>query len=332
MIEGNESIYKITARVIRRRRISNCWNFATHAELEKLTERKRNKRKITFHHVLNTEHQDHHCDNSMKKQPQTTCATKSVIFKSQNLSKFLSSLTLALLIYCYCFYSPISIHCIPEPEPNPNVAQTAQQQLASVQTPAEYQFTSAVGDQTHIPCLIGRQLYCGEPYFVAWYKLNTSSRSWARIEHKSEEELLASEQASLSPSVSSNVPATFNERVRFTWWRAQQPSQQSALPASLSTNQQRLVASQAKFACEQLSVSGVKSSQLASLQQTHRFRSMKLDSSFDCATLTINSLELADEGQYKCEITFSDSVDFDKCPATTLSRLSLIGKYPKCSV
>lgn len=331
VIEDSNSIYET--------RQLECWKIASH-KLEKFTKRKGVEQKITLNYgVFNNEQQQGYlCDISMKKQRETTCATQSVIIKSRNLSNILSSLILTVLLFCYCYHLPcLVVHCKPEPEPDPepnpeaNVEQTAQQQLTSTPVPAEYQLTSAVGDQTHIPCLIGRQLYCGEPYFIAWYKLNTSSRSWARIEHKSEEELLAGEQQtslpSLSLSSSASVPTPFNERVRFTWWRAQLLSQQSAtLPASSNSNQQRFAASQAKFACEQLSANGIKSSTLASSQQTHRFRFMKLDSNFDCATLTINSLELADEGQYKCEITFSDSVDFDKCPATTLSRLNVIGK------
>lgn len=263
-----------------------------------------------------------------------TCATKSVIKMSQtnNLSTKLT-LTFIALLFClvFCCFSRCLVHCKPgpEPDPSPTVNQATQQQLSNTQPAlAEYQLTGAVGEQSHLPCLVGRQLYCGEPYFIAWYKLNTSSRSWARIEHKSEEELLASEASSSSaPSLpSSNVPTNFNERVRFTWWRTQLLPQQSAITGQSNNNyhQQRLAASHARFACEQLSVSGVRSNPVS--QQSHRFRSMKLDSNFDCATLTINSLELPDEGQYKCEITFSESLDFDKCPATTLSRLTVIGK------
>lgn len=324
VIRSDESIQKSSQRHINNHR------------LEKFTKRK-SKREINGKYNL-------YCDPLITKimqeqqeqqhrQLHETCATKSVIKMSQtnNLSIKLTLTFIALLIcfVCCCCLSRCLVQCKPEPEPNPmpTVNQATQQQLSNTQPAlAEYHLTGAVGEQSHLPCLIGRQLYCGEPYFIAWYKLNTSSRSWTRVEHKSEEELLASE-ASSSPSPSSNVQTTFNERVRFTWWRTQMLPQQSAITASLNNNnyqQQRLAATHARFACEQLSVNGVRSSPVS--QQSHRFRSMKLDSNFDCATLTINSLELPDEGQYKCEITFSESLDFDKCPATTLSRLTVIGK------
>lgn len=248
--------------------------------------------------------------NKFNKPPREECATKTVI---ENLTKEWSgnvrsaSLILSFLI---CLLGPTLSRCEPEPEPV-----VGQQQLTAgvASLLNEYQLVGALGDQAHLPCLIGRQLYCGEPYFIAWYKLNSSSRSWTRIEHKSEDELTEAASSSLS-----NVIAPFNERVRFTWWRTQP-----------SGSQQQRATSQARFACEQVSGSGNNVNSQSPLQQVHQSaRSMKqqLDTNFDCATLTINSLELTDEGQYKCEITFSETLDFDKCPATTSSRLTVIGE------
>lgn len=115
-----------------------------------------------------------------------------------------------------------------------------------------------VGGQVRLPCLIGRQSYCGDPYFTAWYKLNSSSKaSWTRMELESN---------------------------RFSW-----------------------AAEKTRGQCEQVK------SQLDLTQ-------------LDCAQLTINRVEPADEGQYKCEITFSESLDVDKCPPSTLSQLNVIGK------
>lgn len=145
-----------------------------------------------------------------------------------------------------------------------------------------FQLIGQVGSQVQLPCLVGKKANCGEPYFVAWYRLNATSRLWARIEHRSDDELAA--------------PASEDQQHRFhlTW-----PAAEGAGSQSGACNQ---------LAGERLAPSSAEQLELA------------------CAHLSIRSLEPADEGRYKCEITFSDSIDFDRCPANTLSQLSVIGK------
>lgn len=154
---------------------------------------------------------------------------------------------------------------------------------------ADFQLSGELGDSAQLPCLIGRQAYCGEPYFIAWYKHNATSKSWTRIEQKAEEE---PDPTAARPPGAESGP--LSDRVRFDW------------PRGLSGR---------RASCPQLLVQAAGASKAA-----------KLEASFDCGQLHIGSLQLADEGQYKCEITFSESLDFDKCPATTLSHLAVIGK------
>lgn len=205
--------------------------------------------------------------------------------------------------------------------------------------PTEYQLVGQVNQEAHLPCLIGRQLYCGEPYFIAWYKFNGSSKSWVRIEHSGssssssksaangDDELandnngnddnlqLAPTKSAAEAEVTNQHQLSghrpINERVQFTWTRSQQQQQQ-----------QHQRGSSWRPACDQPlnGRHGVSAAAAAAAA------SAKLEANFDCAQLTIGRLELMDEGQYKCEITFSESLDFDKCPATTLSQLSVIGK------
>lgn len=186
----------------------------------------------------------------------------------------------------------------------------------------EYQLVGQAGEQARLPCLIGRQLYCGEPYFIAWYKFNVHAKQWTRIELQQSQPNAAGSDES-GPSSSSSLGGALSSRVRFTWSRSSQ-GQQSV---------------HSRLACEQPTTSTIVTPTTSSSQ--HQARAVSINSNqqqvvtasrqldaanFDCAHLAVDSLELADEGQYKCEITFSEALDFDKCPATTLSQLSVIGK------
>lgn len=167
---------------------------------------------------------------------------------------------------------------------------------ASANQLSDFQLTGQVGDTVQLPCLIGRRTFCGDIYFIAWYKYNSSSKSWSRIEHKTEEELDVKRS---EPALDQVQVSSASERIRSVWPRA--------------------LAGSRRWACPQLLANGLGSGKLAA----------NLESNFDCGQLHISSLQLADEGQYKCEITFSDSLDFDKCPATTLSHLGVIGKFKR---
>lgn len=160
---------------------------------------------------------------------------------------------------------------------------------------SDFKLVGQVGESVQLPCLVGRQMFCGDIYFIAWYKLNSSSKSWSRIEHKTEEELDMSQPGTARPD-SDNALQQAAERIRSVWPRG--------------------LAGGRRSSCPQLLVNALDSTKLAA----------NFESNFDCGQLHISSLKLADEGQYKCEITFSDSLDFDKCPATTLSQLGVIGK------
>lgn len=153
-----------------------------------------------------------------------------------------------------------------------------------------YQLIGQVGNQAQLPCLVGKRANCGEPYFVAWYKFNGTSRLWTRIEHRSDDEQVAAAASSTS---------TGQHRFHLTWPTLEESS--SFKPT----------------VCNQ---AGEQFNNLAGSQ------SQATALNLACAHLTIRSLEPADEGQYKCEITFSDSIDFDRCPSSTLSQLNVIGK------
>lgn len=155
--------------------------------------------------------------------------------------------------------------------------------------PNDFQLVARAGAQARLPCLIGRQLYCGEPYFIAWYKFNASARSWTRIEHKSQQQ---DEWARPQDT------PTLNSRVQFVWARGQPEAAQAAPTRGQPATGACLAEPPGRALANQ----------------------------FDCAQLSISALELADEGQYKCEITFSEALDFDKCPASTLSQLNVIGE------
>jgi len=236
------------------------------------------------------------------------------------------------------------------------------------------QVSGQVGGQAELPCLIGRQSVCGEPYLIAWYRLNGSSRAWHRIEHHSEEEQWPPQWPG----------ASLNERARFLWDRTQrsgaasqwaQVSPAAALhtplqlqfqsPASSSSSlassltlradpkvwqQQRTLSggtqsgsgggnnsyannnnnnnnNGAKAAPHwPLSSSNCPPALLQQLQQSQRSPNALQTGHFECAQLALRPLELLDEGQYKCEITFSESVDYEHCPVATVSQLNVIGK------
>ena len=171
-------------------------------------------------------------------------------------------------------------------------------QLNSPPTSATNQDFQVVGQANRtasLPCLIGKQVFCGEPYFIAWYKLNATSRLWTRLEHQTANSEEAPADGHLSPRAPLN-------RIRFVWAR---DGQTSCAPASQQVQPDGSVASAPPLAVARLG-----------------------NGLFDCGQLRIGPLELADEGQYKCETTFSDSLDFDKCPASTSSKLSVTGKSP----
>lgn len=154
-----------------------------------------------------------------------------------------------------------------------------------------YQLSGQVGKEAQLPCLVGKKANCGEPYIVAWYKWNTISKLWARIEHRSD-----NEPAPISSPLANNNQQ-IKQRYHLTW------------PSSAAAGDE---------------LAGSSQSALCNQDRLGDGRASRLD--LTCAHLTIRSLEPADEGQYKCEITFSDSIDFDRCPANTMSQLNVIGK------
>lgn len=174
------------------------------------------------------------------------------------------------------------------------VSPASQQTTRGSNLNSEHKLFNQVDEQAQLPCLIGKQEFCGDPYFIAWYKFNSTSRAWLRFDYKTLDSNNNNDfQADLIESSDSSVSRSFNERVKFVWSRSSADQRAKLAPAkSAVCNQQYSSAS----------------------------------GDFDCAYLSINSLELADEGQYKCEITFSETLDFEKCPATTLSQLNVIGK------
>lgn len=167
-----------------------------------------------------------------------------------------------------------------------------------------------VGQSVRLPCLIGRQFNCGEPYFIAWYKLNViKPSSWTRIEYVTGQSSssMTSDIVTESSSdfMTANSYANSNNQSnsnRFTFFRGHTSSSGLTTCDSLLSNSM-----QQQFP---------NSKRLA----TNSF------SDFECAQLEISQLELHDEGQYKCEITFSESLEVDKCPPSSVTRLTVIGK------
>lgn len=198
---------------------------------------------------------------------------------------------------------------------------------ASGNRPNEYQLIGEAGHQIRLPCLIGEPLYCGEPYFIAWYKLNVSSKSWIRFEHRSmEDNELAADPIEISSSNRLAGGQSLADRVRFDWSASRSSSQsQSAATKQSATKSANNFKS--SICSDPAAIFQSSSSSAAAINSGPTRQRFLLDqSNFDCAQLTISPLDLSDEGQYKCEITFSESLDFDKCPATTLSQLTVIGK------
>jgi hypothetical protein len=207
--------------------------------------------------------------------------------------------------------------------------------VAAPIVPNEHQLVGQAGDGVRLPCLIGKRAHCGEPYFIAWYKLNATSRQWTRIEarhpgddrdeHEQDDQWQVS--ASSAPSASTPAPASgrpIAERVQFVWSRAQSPL------CWMGAGSNRTALLNNRF---QHQAAGGQQQQQQQ-HQTASSGSLPLMATvlppFDCAMLTIRPLELQDEGQYKCEITFSETVEFDKCPASTTTQLSVIGEYYCC--
>lgn len=215
-------------------------------------------------------------------------------------------------------------------------AQQQQQQPHQSQptTPNEYQLVGQAGSLVWLPCLIGKQAHCGEPYFIAWYKLNATSRQWTRLEARSpsdqdqegEEELLADRRQPAMAQPAVGQPRPLADRVQFIWSRSSQSPMSSSCFLADGTNQTMSAGPMltnrlqlANHQAQQLqATSGTQSADLALLSAFQLF---------DCAQLAIKQVELQDEGQYKCEITFSESVEFDRCPASTMTQLNVIGEY-----
>lgn len=154
-----------------------------------------------------------------------------------------------------------------------------------------------VNGQARLPCLIGLPFNCGRPYFIVWYKLNAATKgNWAGVLRKSFDEIsLASGDTEREQS--SDDTTINDEHFRFHWNR------QLRNRNSNDIHQDSL--------CSQVT-------------QTFSARSNAANQ-FDCAELVIDKVKLEDEGQYKCEVTFTDSLDIDKCPPNTLSQLTVIG-------
>lgn len=201
------------------------------------------------------------------------------------------------------------------------LALAGQPQPQQQQQPNEYQLIGHSAERARLPCLIGKSGFCGEPYFIAWYKLNASSRLWARIEAKSREqeddETAAPRPATVALADERRRPAASSrplaERIRFEGWsrETRSPSnclQTAAAPGEPDERSALLLAKHQAL--------GQSAASLAAYGQL-----------FDCAQLTISALELQDEGQYKCEITFSDSLDPERCPASTATQLTVIGEW-----
>lgn len=129
-----------------------------------------------------------------------------------------------------------------------------------------------LGGSVRLPCLVLKRSYCGEPYFIAWYRLNGNRPSWTRIDYEEDQQAAGKLE---------DEDSSARQRFRY---------------------QRRLTSG-----CE---LSG----------------GTRLDlGEVECSQLTISQLELADEGQYKCEITFSDAAEPEKCPSISTSRLTVIG-------
>lgn len=163
-----------------------------------------------------------------------------------------------------------------------------------------------LGQSVRLPCLIGRQFNCGEPYFIAWYKMSPTRplAGWTRIEYstnqskmqesESGEEASGARSSSSSSSYFASTQVSNSTNQRFSFYRGQAAS--SCLGDSSMASQKHLA------------------------------------TELECAQLEITKLELGDEGQYKCEITFSESLEVDKCPPSSISRLTVIGKFQDCNL
>ena len=196
--------------------------------------------------------------------------------------------------------------------------QQQQQQPPPPHLSGELSVVASVRQSARLPCAIGPASLCGEPYIVAWYKLQhqqhhqapSPQRTWTRLE------------LATSSSTSANKRLTFDLAAQLATQRhsasmsnsnfdiassAAAASSSSGAAASQVTSSQRLAKSHAHIAC------GLGGASAASAP-------------FDCVRLELASVEASDEGQYKCEVTYTESADFSKCPASTSSRLNVVGK------
>lgn len=196
-------------------------------------------------------------------------------------------------------------------------------------TPNEYQLVGQAGGLVRLPCLIGKQANCGEPYFIAWYKLNATSRQWMRIEARSPGDQDQDDEGRETMAGGPYRPLA--DRVQFVWSRTQSPMASSASSCWLGDGTSlKSPTRMLNNGHQQSSQQQQQLLQAALHQQSSPLASLSMISAFqlfDCAQLTIKALELQDEGQYKCEITFSESVEFDRCPASTMTQLNVIGEY-----
>lgn len=133
-----------------------------------------------------------------------------------------------------------------------------------------------VGGTVRLPCLVGRQLNCGPPYLIAWYKFNASRAAWTRLEYS-------------RPDDKDEQQGADSAKSRFKFYRGLAASS-CGLAASSS-------------------------------------RGPDSGDELECSQLAIERLDLADEAQYKCEITFSESLDTQKCPPSSVTRLIVIGEF-----
>lgn len=56
-------------------------------------------------------------------------------------------------------------------------------------------------------------------------------------------------------------------------------------------------------------------------------KSTVASSNWQCVFLSIKNAQVFDEGQYKCEVTYAEALDFDKCPQSTASQLTVFGEW-----
>lgn len=171
-------------------------------------------------------------------------------------------------------------------------------QLSSGQV-ADFSVSGDARQVLSLPCVVGKQTNCGAPYIIAWYKWTASAKLWQRLDLTS--------SSSLNQLANNSSVAQTNSRFVFDW----PPGTLRNCPFSALRTSQTLSSSSS-------STSSSSSSSSLSLSRH----------SVDCLALDVRSALVADEGLYKCEVTYAETLDFDKCPSTTLSQLNIFGKFP----